>query len=66
MSHDGLAATLHGRFLRGLAVGADRPAIVVDDRRITYAHAHETALTWAGTLLDALPRPPRAVAVLAH
>ncbi|WP_430790783.1 AMP-binding protein [Actinoplanes sp. G11-F43] len=59
-------SALHDRFLRGLATAPDRPAITLGERSISYAEAHETALTWAGTLLDRSPEPPRSIGVLAH
>jgi amino acid adenylation domain-containing protein len=57
--------TLPGRFQRGLALSADREAIRVLGRGITYAQAHELALNWAGNLLHACSEPPRAIGVLA-
>ncbi|MFI1019116.1 D-alanine--poly(phosphoribitol) ligase [Streptomyces sp. NPDC020965] len=56
---------LHARFLRGLACAPDRPAVRFGGRTLTYAQAHRTALTWAGSLLRATPEPPAAVGVLA-
>ena len=56
--------TLHGRFLRGLALSGDRDAIRLAGRGITYAEAHRLALTWAGSLLRACDAPPRAIGVL--
>ncbi|MEH1016746.1 AMP-binding protein [Micromonospora sp. CPCC 206060] len=61
-----LDATLHGRFLRGLAIAPDRPAFRVGGREVSYAQAHETALTWAGTLLGELSAPPATVGVFAN
>ncbi|ARZ67350.1 AMP-dependent synthetase [Streptomyces albireticuli] len=61
-----LENTLHGRFLRGLSVAGDRDAFRAGEHGVTYADAHATALTWAGTLLHAAGRPPRAVGVLAN
>jgi amino acid adenylation domain-containing protein len=57
---------LHHRFLRGLAAAEHGTALLAGDRGMTYAEAHELALTWAGALLDRTPRPPRAVAVLGN
>jgi amino acid adenylation domain-containing protein len=57
--------TLPGRFLRGLALSPDRDAIRAPGCRLTYAEAHQLALTWAGSLLRACDEPPRAVGVLA-
>lgn len=61
---------LSSRFLRGLARSADRPAIKLGREIITYRRAHELALRWAASLLDAIPaensgRPP-VVGVLAE
>lgn len=55
---------LHTRFLRGLELSPDRPAIRLGEKTVTYAEAHELALCWAGSLLAA-DRPPRVLGVLA-
>ncbi len=62
-----LEGTLHGRFLRGLAAGPDRPAFRLPGTGpVSYAEAHATALAWAGALRAAHGgRAPRTVAVLA-
>jgi len=60
-----LQGTLHGRFLRGLAVSPDRAAIRVGGQAMTYREAHELALTWAGSLLHACGGAPKAIGVLA-
>lgn len=60
--------TLHGRFLRGLAIAPDRPAFRVGGQDVSYAEAHERALAWAGALRHAaggVPGEPRVVAILA-
>jgi amino acid adenylation domain-containing protein len=57
--------TLPDRFLRGLAVSPDQDAIRVHGRGVTYAQAHDLALTWAGSLLRACEEPPEAIGVLA-
>lgn len=57
--------TLSGRFLRGLALSADRAAIRVHGRSVTYAEAHHLALNWAGNILHACAEPPRAIGILA-
>lgn len=57
--------TLHGRFLRGLAVSGDREAIRASGRSLTYADAHRLALIWAGSLLSGCSEPPKAIGVLA-
>ncbi|MFE6027219.1 AMP-binding protein [Streptomyces niveus] len=57
-------ATLPGRFLRGLARSADRPAVRAGDSALTYRELHERALGLAGSLLAAVPAGPRAVGVL--
>ncbi|MFC9249580.1 AMP-binding protein [Streptomyces sp. NPDC057136] len=57
--------TLHGRFLRGLAVAADRDAFRVAGHGVTYAETHRSALSWAGELHAASGGRPRAVGVLA-
>jgi amino acid adenylation domain-containing protein len=61
-----LEHTLHGRFLRGLAISPHREAIRADRRGITYTDAHQLALTWAGSLLRACPGPPTAIGILAE
>ncbi|WP_034592962.1 AMP-binding protein [Hamadaea tsunoensis] len=43
-------ATLHSRFLRGLALAPDAAAVRSGPDEITYAEAHATALLWAGAL----------------
>jgi amino acid adenylation domain-containing protein len=57
--------TLTGRFLRGLALSPDRTAIRAPGRSVTYADAHQLALSWAGRLLRACDEPPTAIGVLA-
>lgn len=57
-------ATLPGRFLRGLARSADRPAVRTGAGTLTYRELHERALGLAGSLLAAVPAGPRAVGVL--
>ncbi|KUN09190.1 D-alanine--poly(phosphoribitol) ligase [Streptomyces yokosukanensis] len=57
--------TLSGRFLRGLALAPDRPALRVDGVDTTYRELHERALVLAGSLLAGLPDRPPAVGVLA-
>lgn len=60
--------TLHGRFLRGLALAPDRPAFRVGGVDVSYTEAHEQALAWAGALRHAAPAGtdgPRVVAILA-
>jgi len=59
-----LEHALHARFLRGLAVSANRVAVRLGTRAVTYAELHELALSWAGSLLAA-GEPPTAVGVLA-
>ncbi|MFJ6486749.1 AMP-binding protein [Streptomyces sp. NPDC091682] len=56
---------LYARFLRGLAKSPDRAAVRVGTESLTYAHAHELALRWAGALTADAAGPPRAVGVLA-
>ncbi|MEU1217043.1 AMP-binding protein [Streptomyces sp. NPDC005791] len=56
---------LSGRFLRGLAVAPDRPALRADGAALTYRELHERALLLAGSLLSGLPGRPPAVGVLA-
>jgi amino acid adenylation domain-containing protein len=65
MSADKFKGTLSGRFLRGLALSADRDAIRAQGRSFTYEQAHEMALTWAGSLLQRCGEPPRSIGVLA-
>jgi amino acid adenylation domain-containing protein len=61
----GYEHSLTGRFLRGLALSPSGDAIRVPGRAVTYAQAHDLALTWAGNLLRACDAPPRAIGVLA-
>ncbi|WP_327045445.1 AMP-binding protein [Microbispora sp. NBC_01189] len=56
---------LYDRFLRGLALAPDRPAVRDGDRVLTYAELHEHALRLAGALLDVVGARPKAVGVLA-
>ncbi|MYR64378.1 AMP-binding protein, partial [Streptomyces sp. SID625] len=51
---------LYERFLRGLALSADRPALRIGAETTTYRDLHQQALTWAGSLGGA-----RTVGVLA-
>ncbi|MET8234305.1 AMP-binding protein [Micromonospora sp. NPDC005298] len=51
------------RFLRGLTLSADRPAVRVGPDVVTYQQLHDTALSWAGSLVS--NGSPRAVGVLA-
>ncbi|MEU8971062.1 AMP-binding protein [Streptomyces monashensis] len=51
---------LHERFLRGLSLAADRPALRTASGTTTYRELHRQALVWAGSLGDA-----RTVGVLA-
>ncbi|MFC7310266.1 AMP-binding protein [Streptomyces monticola] len=44
---------LYQRFLRGLALGPDRPALRIGADTVTYRELHEQALTWAGSVGDA-------------
>lgn len=57
--------SLHARFLRGLAVSPQRPAVRIGAETVSYEEVHELALRWAGALLAGLPAPPSAVGVLA-
>ncbi|MFJ8155135.1 AMP-binding protein [Streptomyces sp. NPDC094468] len=51
------------RFLRGLSLSPDRPAVRIGSDVVTYREVHDTALRWAGALMaDGSPGP---VAVLA-
>ncbi|MFE9861007.1 AMP-binding protein [Streptomyces sp. NPDC005780] len=59
------AHALYDRFLRGLARSPQGVAIRVGDASLTYRELHDRALTWAGSLLAALPERPAAVGVLA-
>ncbi|GAA1957232.1 AMP-binding protein [Kitasatospora viridis] len=56
---------LSGRFLRGLARSADRPALLAGGTSLTYRELHERALLLAGSLLAHLPSRPGAIGVLA-
>ncbi|WP_329238085.1 AMP-binding protein [Streptomyces sp. NBC_01460] len=56
---------LSGRFLRGLALAPDRPALRADGAALTYRELHERALLLAGSLLAGFPDRPPAVGVLA-
>ncbi|MFJ5561772.1 AMP-binding protein [Streptomyces sp. NPDC093250] len=55
--------TLVERFLRGLEISPDRPAVRIGSETITYRQVHSTALRWAGALVAS--GSPRAVGVLA-
>ncbi|GHE84140.1 amino acid adenylation protein [Streptomyces spiralis] len=59
------SSALHGRFLRGLRRSPRGVAVRVGQDTVTYARAHELALSWAGALLAAPGGPPKAVAVVA-
>jgi amino acid adenylation domain-containing protein len=54
---------LYARFLRGLAVAADRPAVRIAEDTLSYRAAHEQALLWAGSVLAG--SEPRVIGVLA-
>ncbi|KOG25058.1 AMP-binding protein [Streptomyces viridochromogenes] len=58
-----MSLTLVERFLRGLEVSPDRPAVRIGSDVVTYREAHNTALRWAGSLMA--DGTPRAVGVLA-
>ncbi|MFF4017287.1 AMP-binding protein [Streptomyces sp. NPDC001843] len=59
-----LVGSLHGLFLRGLALSADRECFRVDGRGTTYAEAHRAALALAGAVTEVCGGIPRTVAVL--
>ncbi|WP_406092345.1 AMP-binding protein [Streptomyces sp. NBC_01013] len=59
------AHALYDRFLRGLALSPRGVAIRVGEDSLTYRELYDRALTWAGSLLAALPERPAAVGVLA-
>jgi amino acid adenylation domain-containing protein len=61
----GSERTLPGRFLRGLALCPTGCAIRAPGRDITYAQAHDIALTWAGSLLRGCDEAPAAIGILA-
>ncbi|MFE0516405.1 AMP-binding protein [Streptomyces sp. NPDC058964] len=61
---DEYAGSLHGLFLRGLAVSGDRECFRVDGRGTTYTEAHRAALALAGALVEVCGGVPRTVAVL--
>ncbi|MER5460464.1 AMP-binding protein [Streptomyces sp. NPDC002668] len=59
-------AGVHHRFLAGLRVAPDRPALHLGaGEHYTYRELHATALQWAGTLTRRLSGRPRRIAVLA-
>ncbi|MGK4580169.1 AMP-binding protein [Kitasatospora sp. HPMI-4] len=62
---DTVDVALTGRFLRGLAKSADRPALSAGGTTLTYRELHERALLLAGSLLAGLPSRPAAIGVLA-
>lgn len=62
---DTVDLALSGRFLRGLAKSADRPALLAGGVSLTYQELHERALLLAGSLLAHLPSRPAAIGVLA-
>ncbi|MGC0337238.1 amino acid adenylation domain-containing protein [Streptomyces sp. SLBN-8D4] len=55
--------TLVERFMHGLEISPDRPAVRIGSEVITYRQVHEKALRWAGSLVA--DGAPRAVGVLA-
>ncbi|MFE7628371.1 AMP-binding protein [Streptomyces sp. NPDC057509] len=59
------AHALYDRFLRGLARSPEGVAVRAGDASLTYRELYDRALTWAGSLLAALPERPAAVGVLA-
>ncbi|MFD0026597.1 AMP-binding protein [Streptomyces sp. NPDC058382] len=59
------AHALYDRFLRGLAQSPQGVAIRAGDASLTYRELYDRALTWAGSLLAALPERPAAVGVVA-
>ena len=59
------AHALYDRFLRGLARSPHGVAIHANGTALTYQELYDRALTWAGSLLAALPERPAAVGVLA-
>ncbi|MFF7366084.1 AMP-binding protein [Streptomyces sp. NPDC008125] len=59
------AHALYDRFLRGLARSPEGVAVRTGDASLTYRELYDRALTWAGSLLAALPERPAAVGVLA-
>ncbi|MEV0581057.1 MULTISPECIES: AMP-binding protein [unclassified Streptomyces] len=59
------AHALYDRFLRGLARSPEGVAVRAGEASLTYRELHDRALTWAGSLLAALPERPAAVGVLA-
>ena len=65
MTLDKFSRTLSGRFLHGLALSGRRDAIRAQGRSVTYEQAHEMALIWAGSVLQACTKPPAAIGVLA-
>ncbi|MEU8902557.1 AMP-binding protein [Streptomyces mirabilis] len=58
-----MSLTLTERFLRGLELSPDRPAVRIGSDVVTYRQAHDTALRWAGSLMA--EGAPGAVGVLA-
>lgn len=58
-----MSLTLVERFLRGLELSPDRPAVRVQSDIVTYRQVHHMALRWAGSLIA--DGSPRAVGVLA-
>ncbi|KJK55204.1 amino acid adenylation domain-containing protein [Saccharothrix sp. ST-888] len=62
---DTVDVALSGRFLRGLAKSADRPALRAGGTELTYRELHERALLLAGSLLAGLESRPAAIGVLA-
>ncbi len=60
-----IARTLTDWFGAGLRAAPDGVALRLGTQSLTYREVHETALVWAGTLLEATGGPPTAVGVLA-
>jgi amino acid adenylation domain-containing protein len=58
-----MSLTLVERFLRGWRLSPDRPAVRIGPDTVTYQQLHDTAMSWAASLLA--HGSPRAVGVLA-
>lgn len=58
-----MSLTLVERFLRGLEISSERPAVRIESEVLTYRQVHEAALLWAGSLMA--DGTPRRVGVLA-
>jgi amino acid adenylation domain-containing protein len=58
--------TLRTGFLRWAQTAPEAPALVVEDRTLTYGDLERTARTWAAAIIELAGRPPERVGVFAY